>query len=163
MAEELQITGTDATAKVRSPLGVAVLTLITLGIYYFVWYYKVNREMCDLGRAKGTDELGDSPGTSLLAVTLGALIIVPAVISIYHTFQRTQTAARLTGVEPLNGWIALLLYLVIGIAFPAYLQSGLNKVWEAQGGGSAIAAGQQSTVAAPPTSPPPQETPPPAQ
>ena len=163
MAEELQITGTDATAKVRSPLGVAVLTLITLGIYYFVWYYKVNREMCDLGRAKGTDELGDSPGTSLLAVTLGALIIVPAVISIYHTFQRTQTAARLTGVEPLNGWIALLLYLVIGIAFPAYLQSGLNKVWEAQGGGSAIAAGQQPAVAAPQTPPPPQETPPPTQ
>ena len=163
MAEELQITGTDATAKVRNPLGVAVLTLITLGIYYFVWYYKVNREMCDLGRAKGTDELGDSPGTSLLAVTLGALIIVPAVISIYHTFQRTQTAARLTGVEPLNGWIALLLYLVIGIAFPAYLQSGLNKVWEAQGSGGAIAAGQQPAAAAPQASPPPQETPPPTQ
>ncbi len=163
MAEELQITGTDATAKVRNPLGVAVLTLITLGIYYFVWYYKVNREMCDLGRAKGTDELGDSPGTSLLAVTLGALIIVPAVISIYHTFQRTQAAARLTGVEPLNGWIALLLYLVIGIAFPAYLQSGLNKVWEAQGGASAIAAGQQPAAAAPQASPPPQETPPPTQ
>jgi hypothetical protein len=164
MAEELQITGTDATAKVRNLLGVVGLTLITLGIYYFVWYYKVNREMRDLGRAKGTDELGDSPGTSLLAVTLGALIIVPAVISIYHTFQRTQAAARLTGVEPLNGWIALLLYLVIGIAFPAYLQSGLNKVWEAQGGGSAIAAGQQPAAAVPEAPPlPPQETPPPAQ
>jgi Domain of unknown function (DUF4234) len=163
MAEELQITGTDAAAKVRNPLGVVGLTLITVGIYYFVWYYKVNREMCDLGRAKGTDELGDSPGTSLLAVTLGALIIVPAVISIYHTFQRTQAAARLTGVEPLNGWIALLLYLVIGIAFPAYLQSGLNRVWEAQGGGSAIAAGQQPAAAVPEAAAPPQETPPPAQ
>jgi hypothetical protein len=163
MAEELQIAGTDARAKVRNPLGVVGLTLITLGIYYFVWYYKVNREMADLGRAKGTDELGDSPGTSLLAVTLGALIIVPAVISIYHTFQRTQVAARLTGVEPLNGWIALLLYLVIGIAFPAYLQSGLNRVWEAQAGGTAITAGQQSAAAVPEASPPPQETPPPAQ
>ena len=162
MAEELQITGTDATAKVRNPLGVVGLTLITLGIYYFVWYYKVNREMRDLGRARGTDELGDSPGTSLLAVTLGALIIVPAVISIYHTFQRTQAAARLTGVDPLNGWIALLLYLVIGIAFPAYLQSGLNRVWEAQGGGSEISAGQQPAPAVP-EAPPPQETPPPAQ
>jgi hypothetical protein len=161
MAEELQITGTDAKAKVRSPLGVAVLTLITLGIYYFVWYYKVNREMRDLGRAKGTDELGDSPGTSLLAVTLGALVIVPAVVSIYRTFQRTKVAARLTGVEPLNGWIALILYLVITIAFPAYLQSGLNRVWEAQGGaGGAIAAGQ-AAVAVPATAPPPQETAPP--
>jgi hypothetical protein len=158
MAEELQITGTDATAKVRNPLGVAVLTLVTLGIYYFVWYYKVNREMCDLGRAKGTDELGDSPGKSLLAVTLGALIIVPALISIYNTFQRTQVAARLTRVEPLNGWIALLLYLVIGIAFPAYLQSGLNKVWESQGGGTAIGAGPASAPAVPETSPPSSET-----
>ena len=164
MAEELQITGTDATAKVRNPWGVVGLTLITLGIYWFVWYYKVNREMRDLGRAKGTDELGDSPGTSLLAVTLGALIIVPALISIYRTFQRTQGAARLTGVEPLNGWIALLLYLVIGIAFPAYLQSGLNKVWEAQGSGSsAITAGQQLAAAVPEVAPPPRETPPPAQ
>jgi uncharacterized protein DUF4234 len=162
MAEELQIAGTDATAKVRNPLGVVGLTLITLGIYYFVWYYKVNREMADLGRAKGTDELGDSPGTSLLAVTLGALIIVPAVISIYHTFQRTQAAARLTGVEPLNGWIALLLYLVIGIAFPAYLQSGLNRVWEAQAGRSTIAAGQQPAAAMPEAAQAPQETPPPA-
>ena len=132
MAEEIQIAGTQSTAKTRDPLGVALLTLVTLGIYFFVWYYKVNREMSDLGQARGTDELGDSPGTSLLAVTLGALIIVPAIVSLYNTFQRTQAAARLTGAEPLNGWIALILYLLLGIAFPAYLQSGLNKVCGAQ-------------------------------
>ena len=132
MAAEVQIADTGSTAKTRDPLGVALLSLVTLGIYFFVWYYKVNREMSDLGRARGTDELGDSPGTSLLAVTLGALIIVPAIVSLYNTFQRTQAAARLTGVEPLNGWIALILYLLLGIAFPAYLQSGLNKVWSGQ-------------------------------
>jgi len=132
MAEEVQIEGSQSTAKTRDPLGVALLTLVTLGIYFFVWYYKANREMCDLGRARGTDELGDSPGTSLLAITLGALVIVPAIVSLYNTFQRTQTAARLTGVEPLNGWIALILYLLLAIGFPAYLQSGLNKVWSAQ-------------------------------
>ena len=136
MAEELQIAGSGAMAKTRDPLGVALLTLVTLGIYGLVWYYKVNREMADLGRAHGTDELGDSPGTSLLAVTLGALIIVPAIISFYNTFQRTKAAARLTSVEPLEGWIALILYLLLGIAFPAYLQSGLNKVWHAQAGGA---------------------------
>jgi hypothetical protein len=139
MAEEVQIKGSQSTAKTRDPLGVALLTLVTLGIYFFVWYYKVNREMCDLGRAKGTD-LGDSPGTSLLAVTLGALIIVPAIVSIYNTFQRTQTATRLTAVEPLNGWIALILYLLLAIGFPAYLQSGLNKVWGAQAGAAAPAS-----------------------
>jgi hypothetical protein len=136
MAEEVQIAGTESTATTRDPLGVALLTLVTLGIYFFVWYYKVNRELSDLGRARGTDELGDSPGTSLLAVTLGALIVVPAVISLYNTFKRTQTAVRLTGVEPLNGWIALILYLLLAIGFPAYLQSGLNKVWGAQASGA---------------------------
>ena len=132
-AVEVPIQGTNSTAKIRTPWVVAVLTLVTLGIYGFVWYYKINREMADLGRATGnTEELGDSPGTSLLAVTLGALIIVPAIVSLYNTFMRTQVAARLTGVEPLNGWIALAFYLLLGIGFPAYLQSGLNKVWGAQ-------------------------------
>jgi hypothetical protein len=132
MAAEVQIADTGSTAKTRDPLGVALLTLVTLGVYFFVWYYKVNREMSELGRARGTAELGDNPGNSLLAVTLGALIIVPAIVSVYNTFVRTQVAARLTGVEPLNGWIALAFYLLLGIGFPAYLQSGLNKAWGAQ-------------------------------
>jgi hypothetical protein len=132
MAAETQIADTGSVAKMRDPLGVALLTLVTLGVYFFVWYYKVNREMSELGRARGTDELGDNPGNSLLAVTLGALLIVPAIVSIYNTFQRTQAAARLTGVEPLNGWIALAFYLFLGIGFAAYLQSGLNRVWDAQ-------------------------------
>jgi hypothetical protein len=137
MAAEVQIAGTGSMAKTRDPLGVLLLTLVTLGVYFFVWYYKVNREMSELGRARGTDELGDNPGNSLLAVTLGALIIVPAIVSLYNTFLRTQAAARLTGVEPLNGWIALALYLFLGIGFAPYLQSGLNKVWGAQ---TAVAA-----------------------
>ena len=130
MAEEVQIAGTPATAKIRSPWAAALLPIITLGIYYFVWYYKINREMRDLGHARDSDELGDSPGTSLLAVTLGALIIVPAIVSVVHTAQRIQKAQRLTGVEQtLNGWLALVLYILITPAFWAYQQSELNKVW----------------------------------
>jgi len=104
--------------------------------------------MSDLGRARGTDELGDSPGTSLLAVTLGALIVVPAIVSLYNTFQRTQAAARLTGAEPLNGWIALILYLLLAIGFPAYLQSGLNRVWGAQASGAVTGPAQAPPPAA---------------
>jgi hypothetical protein len=134
MAEEIQIAGTSAKAKIRSPWAAALLPLITLGIYAIFWYYYINREMADLGRAKGTDELGDSPGKSVLAVTLGALVIVPAVISVVHTAQRIQRAQRLMGVEPqLNGWLALVLALVITPAFYAYEQSELNKVWRAVG------------------------------
>src|SRR6476661_3006253 len=123
MAEEIQIAGTQAQAKIRSPWAAALLPIVTLGIYYFVWYYKINREMKDLGQARGSDELGDSPGTSLLAVTLGALIIVPAIVSTVHTAQRIQRAQRLTGIDPqLNGWLALVLYLIIAPGFWGYEQ-----------------------------------------
>ena len=134
MAQEVQIAGTEAKAKIRSPFAPALLPYVTFLIYAFVWYYKINREMADLGRAKGTHELGDSPGKSLLAVTLGALIIVPAVLSTIHTAQRIQAAQRLSGVEPqLNGWLALIMAILITPVFYAYEQSELNKVWRAGG------------------------------
>src|SRR3954452_8329069 len=134
MAQEVQIAGTPAKAKIRSPFAPALLPYVTFFIYAWVWYYKINREMADLGRARGTDELGDNPGKSLLAVTLGALIIVPAIISTYHTAQRIQAAQRLTGVEPqMNGWLALVMLLVISPVFYAYEQSELNKVWRKAG------------------------------
>ena len=68
MAEEVQIAGADSTAKIRNPLGVLGLTLITLGIYFFFWWYFINREMKDLGQARGVD-LGQKPGNSVWAVT----------------------------------------------------------------------------------------------
>jgi Domain of unknown function (DUF4234) len=135
MAREVQIAGTPARAKIRSPWAPALLPIVTIGIYYFVWYYRVNRELRDLGRARGrSDQLGESPGKSLLAVTLGVLIIVPAVLSVVHTGQRIQAAQRLAGREQvLNGWLSLVLYVVISPAMFAYWQSELNKVWESAG------------------------------
>ena len=41
-----------------------------------------------------------------------------------------QAAQRLAGSDPINGWIGLILFLVITPAFYAYVQSGLNPVWE---------------------------------
>ena len=132
MAQELQIAGAGASAKVRSPVAVAILTVVTLGIYLLFWWYFINREMADYGRAKGTAELGDSPGKSTLALFPGALVIVPAIWTTVTTFQRVQAAQRLSGQQPLNGWLALVLYVVISPAFYAYMQSGLNGVWRAQ-------------------------------
>src|SRR5262245_38718994 len=97
MAEEVQIPGAGSTAKIRNIIAVPVLSIITIGIYYLVWWYKINREMADLGRARGTDELGDSPLKSLLAVFPGFLIIVPAFWTLVTTFQRVQKSQRLTG------------------------------------------------------------------
>ena len=139
MAEEVAIDGTNEMAKLRNPWGVLGLGLITLGIYLVFWWYYVNKEMAEMGEARGTDELGDNPVTSVLALVPGFLLIIPPFVSYYRGVQRMQAAARIQGVEPANGWIALILFVLLGIAFPPYLQSCLNKVWEAQTG-SGVAA-----------------------
>ncbi len=131
MAQEIQIPGAGSTAKVRNIVGVPVLAFITIGIYLFFWWYFIHRELRDYGRANGTDELGTSPGKSVLAITLGALVIVPAIISYVRGFQRVQAAQKLAGVDPINGWIGLILFFVFSPAFYAYMQSGLNATWKA--------------------------------
>ena len=98
MAEEVQIAGTGSTAKLRNPLGVVGLSLITIGVYYVFWWYFINREMRDLGKARNTD-LGESPGSSVLAITLGALIIVPAIVTMWRTSGRIESAQETVGIE----------------------------------------------------------------
>jgi Domain of unknown function (DUF4234) len=132
VADVVAIEGAGSFAKVRSVVWVIVLELVTLSIYGFFWWYFIHRELRDYGKARGTTELGTSPGTSLLAVTLGLLVIVPALVSIFNGFKRVQAAQRLTGIEPLNGWIGLILFLVFYPALMGYMQSGLNAVWQAQ-------------------------------
>jgi hypothetical protein len=136
VAEEIQIAGAGTTAKTRNPIAVAVLAVITLAIYLVCWWYFINRELADLGRAKGTTELGDSPAKSTLALFPGALLIVPALWTTVTTFKRVQAAQRLTGQTPINGWLGLVLYLVLSPALYAYMQSGLNGVWKSQAAGS---------------------------
>ena len=115
MAEVISIQGTTATAKIRNPFIAFLLVFVTLGIYYLVWYYKINRELRDLGRAAGQEEqLGRSPFTSLMAITFGWLILVPPFVSTYRTLQahpqgagdqrhRRRTDQRLARVPPLSG------------------------------------------------------------
>ena len=61
MAQDVQIPGAGSTARIRNPIAVAIFSVITLGIYVLYWWYSANREMVDYGKAKATDELGDSP------------------------------------------------------------------------------------------------------
>ena len=120
-----------ATAKIRNPIVVAILAIITLGIYVVFWWYYANRELADYGRARNTNELGDSPAKSTLALFPGGLIVVPAIWTTVTTFQRVQAAQRMNGQTPINGWLGLVLYLVIFPAFYGYMQSGLNSAWRA--------------------------------
>ena len=159
MADEVAIAGTGSTAKLRNPLGVVGLSLITLGIYYVFWWYFINREMRDFGRARNTD-LGESPGNSVLALTLGALIIVPAIVTLWRTSDRIQRSQETAGVERgANGPIIFILLLLIGPVGIWYAQNELNKAWELQAsGGPAGLPATDATAAAPPPPPAPAET-----
>jgi len=120
-----------AVAKIRNPILVVVFSFITLGIYQVFWWYYANRELADYGRARGTNELGDNPTKSTLALFPGALIVVPAIWTMVTTFKRVQAAQRLTGQMPINGWLGLVIVLVISPVLVGYMQSGLNSAWTA--------------------------------
>jgi hypothetical protein len=131
MAEELQLRGGQDRVKVRSPWAAALLPLITLGIYHLVWWYRINCELRDFARARGHD-LGQNPTNSVLAVFPGGLIIVPALVTYWRGTQRVQQAARIAGREPVNGLIALILFLLITLGLWGYLQFSLNEVWRSE-------------------------------
>jgi Domain of unknown function (DUF4234) len=164
LAYELQIRGTQDRVKFRSPWAAALLPFVTLGIYHLVWWYKINCELRDYGRAKGRD-LGQNPTNSVLALFPGAIIIVPALVTYYRGTQRIQGAARLAGKEPVNGWIALILYLLLSAGFWFYLQTSLNDIWRAEAdpvpGGEAPPAPPERMP--PPLAEEPQRTEPPRQ
>jgi hypothetical protein len=137
VAEVVRIRGTPAEAKIRHPLAVFGLVFLTLGIYYFVWYYKVNRELRDLGRAIGEEErLGRSPLTSLLAILIGWVVIVPPFVSFYKTFRRIEAAQEASGTsQRVNPWLGFALYVIGLILLPVeviYAQSELNHVWRVE-------------------------------
>jgi hypothetical protein len=128
VAYELQLRENNADVKIRSPWAAALLPFVTFGIYHLVWWYRINRELRDYGRAKSYD-LGQNPTNSTLALFPGGLIIVPALITYWNGTKRVMGASRVAGREPVNGWIALVLYLLLAPAFWAYLQVSLNEVW----------------------------------
>jgi hypothetical protein len=101
-----------------------VWPLITLGIYYFVWWYKINREARDLDQRIQVD-----PTMSLLAVLIGWIIIVPPFVSIYRTGERIAQMQEAAGLEPTcNPVIGLVGAFVLSL-YTMYYQYELNRIW----------------------------------
>jgi drug/metabolite transporter (DMT)-like permease len=132
MVEPVQIVGTDYWGKIRNPLAIIGLTLVTLGIYGIFWYYYLNKELAEIGKARNTDELGTSPGTSVLAVTLGAFILVPPFVSVYKTWDRKCKAEAATGQVGMETGLGFLLMIFISPIGMYILQSNFNKVLQIQ-------------------------------
>jgi hypothetical protein len=133
MADVVQIPSAASTAKIRNPLGVLGLTIITLGIYGIFWWYFINREMADLGRANGEPKLGDNPVMSVLAITIGGIVIIPALVSHWRTLKRIETAQNV--VLGSNNFSPILLFVLsfiplVNLVVTPLMQSNLNQVWE---------------------------------
>ena len=98
--------------------------LITLGIYHLVWYYKINREARDFD-----ENITVEPVVSLLAITVGWIIIIPPYVSIYRTGERIAQMQEDAEMErTCNGWIGLVLSFFFGL-YSLYYQYELNRIW----------------------------------
>jgi hypothetical protein len=144
MARDIVIAG--STVKVRHPLAPLGLGIITLGVYPLVWYVRINAEL----RSQGEEV---SPGVALLAITLGAILIVPPFVSLYNTAERIRRVQVRNGVEdPISAVLALvLLFVPVANLFQsAYLQAGLNRAWERAAGDVRLSAALAPPAVDPP-------------
>jgi hypothetical protein len=135
MATIVPIQGGPETAKIRSVFAPALLPFITFGIYLPVWWFKINRELADLGRKHNREDLGTSPGLSLVAVLIGWIIIIPPILSVIGTYKRVKLAQQLAGVPEIfqaNGAVFGWTYVLASYVSFGYLQNELNKVWLVQ-------------------------------
>jgi Domain of unknown function (DUF4234) len=110
--------------KHRNPVAAWIgLPIITLGIYFFVWYYKIHKEMAQFDRRR----VVPVAGPMLVMLFLGWTIIAP-LISFYNTGKRIATAQRAAGMPAsCSPGLGLLLWFVFGLGI-LYYQSELNKV-----------------------------------
>ena len=116
VAQTVQL-GTGSTGKIRSFWGCLGLNIITFGIYYYIWYFKINDELKEIGRAKGDPPLaGSSPANSLIAMLFGWILIVPPFISLYRTNKRIKRGEKLGGVShTLPPMLTFILVFPLGI------------------------------------------------
>ncbi len=111
--------------KRRNPWGVFGLSIVTIGVYFLVWWYKINNELKNYG-------IENDPAVATLAVSLGGFIIVPPFVSWYKTADRILKAQDKAGAsERIAPILGLLLYIVVSVFAIPYYQSQLNKAWDA--------------------------------
>ena len=131
-------TVTGLQMKQRSPIGVWLLGLVTLGIYPLVYWYKVHVE---LGQFDPRREV--RPVFELMSVWLLGFTIVLPILSIVHLAERIRNAQTAVGLsEDCSGGLGLLFAFLSG-THVIYYQSKLNQVIAAN---STVPAGQPITL-----------------
>ena len=110
--------------KVRSPVAVIVLSIITLGIYFLYWTYQVFREL------KETTREGIGPIIGLLIAIVFSPInwfVLPSEIgNMYAAQGKDKPVSGVTGLWNLIPLIGFIIWLV-------KVQGALNREWESLG------------------------------
>jgi hypothetical protein len=107
----------------REILAVFFLSIITFGIYWLVWYYKVNAET-----RRHSRNVDVAPGLAVIC------LFIPLVnlISMYNTADRVLTLQREcddpSRISPLAALLASI-FIPFGI-YTYMVQSALNRHWE---------------------------------
>lgn len=144
MAETIAVEG--QTYLKRNPLGVLGLIVITLGVYFLYWYYKINQE---IQRFEHDDTI--SPVRSLMAMLFGWIIIVPPFIAMYNTAKHVQRIEERRGILPqLEPALVIVIMLFVAIGNGLYIQEHLNRIWD-----RAATAGALPSAGLPPVPPMP--------
>jgi len=111
----------ETIGKERNPGAVLFFIFITLGIYWFVWYYKINNEV----KCHDTTQ-SFSPGLAVLA----AFIPIINLVSFYNTANRIKLMQKADGSnDTISPGAALLWMIFFAIGYPIYVQSALNNHW----------------------------------
>lgn len=111
------------TEKTRSPWAVWGLSLITLGVYYLVWYVRLNKQIAG---AVGVDVTVRST-----PLWLSQCLPIVSWISLAHTARRLRAALEGAGAEPsVSAGRTILASLLLG-SHTLYLQRHANELWQA--------------------------------
>lgn len=116
--------GYGRAMKRRNELAVWIgLPLITLGVYHYVWYYKIHAEMARLRPNAQVPVAGP-----MLVILLLSWTVVAPLVSYYNTGVRIREAQQAAGIAPTcNPLICLLLTFVLGLN-TLYMQVELNRI-----------------------------------
>jgi len=117
----------------RSPATVLGLSFVTLGIYFLVWYYKINNEV------RHHDPLVKvTPGWAVVAMCIPICNLVSGFSTAARIRQMQLDEGATHTIQPLLA--AFLLMVTFGIGFPLYVASQLREHWTGHQRGSMAAA-----------------------
>jgi hypothetical protein len=120
MSSSLAASSTSA-GTLRSPWAVWGLCTVTLGVYYLVWYVRLNQE---IARAAGVDAAVGTVG-----LWLSQCVPVVNWVSLARTAQRLAAAQERAGAEPAVSTARTLLASLWFGSQTRYLQRHANRLW----------------------------------